>query len=281
MPYVFISYSRKDAAFVERLYADLKSNNINAWVDTYKISPGQNWDRTIHDALENASALILVISPDSMASQNVHAEYLYALEMDKPVLPIVVREASIPLQLRLLQYLDFRDSYELGLSKLIGALKSRWSPESIEPPPQEKDFEQSNIVPEPANKGYAFLSYISEDADFIDKLKDFLETRGYAFWDYRESERDYNTELYRELESKIEEAAVFISVLSDAWRKTLWTAREYVYAEEAKVPVFVVQAKPLDRPVPILLNLRTRIDMSKDFNAGIKKLDEELDKKGL
>ena len=125
------------------------------------------------------------------------------------------------------------------------------------------------------------MSYISEDADFIEKLKVFLRSRDYAFWDYRESELDYGLELYRELERQIEGASVFVSVLSDAWRETLWTARELVYAEEAKVPVFVLQAKPLNRPVPILINLRTRIDMSADYDASIVILGEEFDKKGL
>jgi hypothetical protein len=115
----------------------------------------------------------------------------------------------------------------------------------------------------------------------VQKLKGFLKDRGYAYWDYLESERDYHMELYRELETKIEEATVFLCILSDSWRDTLWTAREYVYAEEAGVPFFIIQAKPLKRATPILLNLQTRIDMATDFEKGLQVLGSELDKKGL
>jgi hypothetical protein len=72
-----------------------------------------------------------------------------------------------------------------------------------------------------------------------------------------------------------------MTIVSDDWRKSEWVASEFIYAREAIIPIFVIQAKKLTRPLPILLNLQTRIDMSGDFDRGAETLALELSKKGL
>lgn len=280
MSHVFISYSRRDASFARRLHADLQANGIEVWADI-DINPGTDWRTSLQNALMQASAIIVILSPDSMQSQWVYSEFTSAQEHGKRIFPVLIRQTDIPIDISHYQYIDFRNNYQLAFRRLLGAIKSSWDAKDTEPPIEEKDYVEAEEPSEPVNKGYVFLSYMSEDADFIERFKIFLKFRDYAFWDYRESERDYNMELYRELEVQIEEATVFVSVLSESWRNTPWTARELVYAEEAQIPVFVIQAKSLRRPVPILINLRTRIDMSTDYTKGIGVLSEEFDKKGL
>lgn len=130
-------------------------------------------------------------------------------------------------------------------------------------------------------KGYAFLSYPSQDRDFIGRLKDELRKNGYAYWDYKENDRDYYGALYRELENKIENAAAFFTIVSDAWRDSEWIANEFFYAKEVQVPIFVIVAKQLIRPIPLPLKSQTHIDMSSNFDESCKILREELRKKGL
>ena len=72
-----------------------------------------------------------------------------------------------------------------------------------------------------------------------------------------------------------------MTLVSDQWRQSNWVAAEFIYAKEASRPIFVVQVKSLMRPLPILLNLHTRIDMSEDFEIGASRLTDELLKKGL
>jgi hypothetical protein len=43
------------------------------------------------------------------------------------------------------------------------------------------------------SKGYMFISYADGDAEFVAELKLFLKKRGYAYWDFQESKRDYRT----------------------------------------------------------------------------------------
>ena len=148
-------------------------------------------------------------------------------------------------------------------------------------PPKERALDViRNDTHEFKAKGYVFISHNQTYIDFVEQFKVILKRRGYAYWDYSESERDYHSALYRELEEKIEAAAAFMCVVTDNWRETEWPAAEYIYAKEAKVPVFVIQAKKSSRPVPIILNQQTRIDMATNFERGSAVLEHELDKKG-
>jgi hypothetical protein len=138
------------------------------------------------------------------------------------------------------------------------------------------------IAPPPAAaKGYVFLSYSSHDADFVERLRVVLQGKGYSFWDYRAGERDYGGALHHELEERIDNAAAFIAIVSDSWRESEWLASEYLYARDARKKIFVVQAKRLSKPVSLLLNQHTRIDMSDRFDDSAGVLQSELAKQGL
>lgn len=143
----------------------------------------------------------------------------------------------------------------------------------LEPPPRRTSGDGS--------KGYVFMSYVRRDADFVEKLRHILKEKQYGYWDYLMGDRDYHVALYRELEERIDGAVAFMTIVSDLWRDSEWVAAEFIYAREAKKPIFVIEAKPLSRPLPILLNLQTRISMADGFDRGARILLEELNKEGL
>ena len=47
MTQVFISYSRKDLAFVERLAKDLKAAGLEVWYDLSGLEIGMHWGKEI------------------------------------------------------------------------------------------------------------------------------------------------------------------------------------------------------------------------------------------
>jgi hypothetical protein len=61
---LFISYSRKDRSFVERLPEALKASGQDIWVDLQDIRPSEDWLNAIHSAIEGADAFVFVVSPD-------------------------------------------------------------------------------------------------------------------------------------------------------------------------------------------------------------------------
>ncbi len=71
---VFISYSRKDYYFAESLTFALIQRDVAAWLDVKDLRPGVDWEQRLESAIDTASHLVLVASPDSLRSSNVAAE---------------------------------------------------------------------------------------------------------------------------------------------------------------------------------------------------------------
>ena len=70
-PKIFVSYSRKDKKWLERLQVHLKplesDGVVDLWDDT-EIKAGADWEAEIERALVEAKAAILLISADFLAS---------------------------------------------------------------------------------------------------------------------------------------------------------------------------------------------------------------------
>ncbi len=267
--FVFISYSREDRAFVDRLSQDLRSGGVTTWQDTKEIAAGANWRLAIEASLRRASALLYVASARSVNSQWMLKELEAVFSRGARIIPVVVDdqgEHGLPDFLRAFQWVDFRHGYEAALAQLLAALQPLRTESPAEPRTEQA-------------KGYVFLSYAEEDASFVDDLKEFLKQRNYGYWDYRESDRDYHADLYLELESIIQEAAATLSFLSPEWKRSRTAVKEYYFSLEVGVPVFSLRVR---NPGPTLAVAGIPyIDFSQDHRAGFTRLERELSRKGL
>lgn len=95
---VFISYSRKDQAFVRQLNEAFIQLDQEPWVDWDNIEKGEEWWEAIQRGIEGANTFVFVISPDSIASSVCQDEIEYAARLNKRFLPIVRREGFNPQQ---------------------------------------------------------------------------------------------------------------------------------------------------------------------------------------
>jgi len=78
---VFISYSHKDAEYVEELRPHLKALKNAAeinWWDDANINPGDAWDREIKESLSKAKVIVLMASQHFFAS-----DYIWGTEYPK------------------------------------------------------------------------------------------------------------------------------------------------------------------------------------------------------
>jgi len=124
MPKIFFSYARADSEFVLRLASDLRSASISLWIDQLDIRPGDRWDSSVENALVASPCLLVVLSPASVASQNVMDEVAFALANKKKVVPVLHQRCEIPFRLQRLQYIDFTATYEHGFTQLLAALNA-------------------------------------------------------------------------------------------------------------------------------------------------------------
>ncbi len=137
MTRVFISYSRVDEAFARRLATDLDRLGAEVWIDVDDIPPGANWSTAIQQGLDTCDALVLIISPDSMASKNVEDEWQYVRDESKAILPVLWRPVpKLHFQLRRIQYVDFhRQDYDTALGQLRARLFDGAPPSPDSPSP--------------------------------------------------------------------------------------------------------------------------------------------------
>ena len=119
---LFFSYAREDSDFVLKLAKDLRAKGANLWLDQLDIAPGERWDKAIQEALESCETLLVILTPDSVTSQNVMDEVSFALEEKKQVIPVFHTNCEIPFRLKRLQYIDFSSDYAAGLTQLNQAL---------------------------------------------------------------------------------------------------------------------------------------------------------------
>jgi WD40 repeat protein len=127
MANVFISYSRQDKTFVERLHAALVAAQRETWVDWQGIPPSAEWLGEVYAAIESADTFIFVLSPDSLTSEICRSEVDHALGFKKRIIPIVCRDIEdrqIMEPIAALNWIFFRpsDDFDAAFQKLLFAL---------------------------------------------------------------------------------------------------------------------------------------------------------------
>jgi WD40 repeat protein len=122
---VFISYSRKDADFRERLAAALELRGYTAVYDQSQrphddpdliLSPQDEWWNAIKAMIAACDVMIFVVTPESAASRVCDDEIAHARSLGRRVIPVLRRQidfAASPERLRALNVqLDFQDDDE-------------------------------------------------------------------------------------------------------------------------------------------------------------------------
>src|SRR5689334_13924560 len=134
MTQVFISYSRKDITFIDRLAADLKNAGIDVWYDVSGIAGGARWRTEIENALRNCQYVIVVLSPDSILSEWVEREFLFSSNLKRKIIPLMYRACELPLNYVDLNYIDVQgENYSRNFDELLKALRvsSTTPPQSV------------------------------------------------------------------------------------------------------------------------------------------------------
>ena len=124
---IFISYSHADKTFVDKLATHLVKHDAHVWVDTWELNVGDSILNRVQEAIQESSALLIVLSKASVASEWCKKELNAGLmrELDEKkviVLPVLVEDCEIPVFLREKMYADFRKNYDAGLKALVEAV---------------------------------------------------------------------------------------------------------------------------------------------------------------
>jgi hypothetical protein len=128
---IFISYSRKDIAFADRLDAGLKARGFDTLIDRSDIHAFEEWWKRIEVLIAGADTLVFVLTPDAVQPGTAALkEVAFAASLNKRLAPIVFRpveDKSVPQELAKLNFIFFDDAtqFEQSADKLADALRHR------------------------------------------------------------------------------------------------------------------------------------------------------------
>jgi hypothetical protein len=120
----FLSYSRADEEFAVRLANDLQALGVAMWVDRFNIRPSEHWDRAIERAIRACQKMVVILSPRSVASENVADEISLAIDAGKPVIPVMIEHCDLPLRLTRRHLIDATLGYDAALRQCFAEIDS-------------------------------------------------------------------------------------------------------------------------------------------------------------
>lgn len=124
---LFISYSHKDAEFVDKLASSLIAKNIKVWKDKWKTLTGDSFVREIQAGIKGAAFFCIVLSNNSLESKWVAEEIRLSIEEESKtnkitIIPILIDNCQIPASLQDRLYADFRGDFDFGLNQIVKAV---------------------------------------------------------------------------------------------------------------------------------------------------------------
>lgn len=160
MGQIFISYSRADKDFVDRLARDVeRDDELDVWTDREDISGGEDWYSAIGRAIRECAAFVLVLTPSSASSEKVAQELSLADKHHKRIIPLVCKRCEVPDELDLMlarrQWIDFTPDYDDGLRRLIGTLKQGQAPQPRPKPQPAREEQEEGAAASPERFGPA------------------------------------------------------------------------------------------------------------------------------
>jgi WD40 repeat protein len=150
---VFVSYSRQDTDFVQRLAASIELRGKAVWIDTEGIADSEVFPQAIRSAIEGSDAFLFVITPAAVASDFCEQEVSYARTLEKRIVPVLrspVPDPELPEEIRERNWIPFTelDDYDTSLERVVRALDTdlnfrrehtRWLVKAIEWDGEKRD----------------------------------------------------------------------------------------------------------------------------------------------
>lgn len=125
---VFLSHSSHDKALARRLAWDLRSAQVDVWLDQWQIGVGDSFEQRIAQGLDDTDFVIVLLTPHAVASDWVDREWREMVEREAgtrriAVLPVRAEPCDLPDFLAQRSYADIAGgSYVPGFRHLLHLL---------------------------------------------------------------------------------------------------------------------------------------------------------------
>ena len=126
-PDLFMSHSSRDKLKALRLAKTLNFCAIDVWMDDWELAVGQSLTDEIAKAMDESRFIGILITENYNQTVWTKTEYKKALAREQKekrvvMLPLIVGEARIPDFLEDKLYIDLRNDFYVGVTKLVGMI---------------------------------------------------------------------------------------------------------------------------------------------------------------
>lgn len=148
---VFLSHSSADADLARRLALDLRSANVDVWLDQWEIGVGEEIDQSVFQGVAEAEFVIVLLTRASVASNWVDKEWRRKVHDEAQseriaVVPVRGETCEIPDFLAQRSHADISGgSYPLGFRHLLEILRHHSDEAGIEVPKSTILEEESSL----------------------------------------------------------------------------------------------------------------------------------------
>ena len=182
MATVFISYNRQSETITKILAGDIEALGHDAWFDQ-DLSGGQAWWDQILAKIRDSDIFVFVLEPESLNSTACRREYRYALDLAKPILPVLAsNEVStnlLPTALSQIQFVKYHKSNREAVIRLARAFNTIPPPAALPDP-----------LPIPPEAPISYLGNLTEQVNTTSTLN--YEQQSALLLDLKRALRDSN-----------------------------------------------------------------------------------------
>lgn len=223
----FLSYSVENKEAKDRIYKSLIKRGITVWLHTNDIEKGEDFEEAIKRGIEQADNFIYFISKESVISEYCQFELVYALKLNKRIIPILIdntANSSIPSEIRKMQYIDFSACInEIEADNTEDEKLSR--DERV-----KKDVEKRREKTPYELKFDQLLYEIQDDADYYQKHKIFLVQA--IRWEKQNKNQSVLLRGYN-----LENAKTWLKLSENKPHKPVQLHKDFIAESEAKLEI--------------------------------------------
>jgi hypothetical protein len=124
---VFLTYSLKDEREAAAIRRELLRHGLVVWWDA-ELPPGKRWAHELSRALDSSDSMIVLVSPNAMASDLVKRELEHAISHENyrnRVFPVIIKPTpAVPGYFSLLPVFDVTKDRVRGLRTIAQTIKA-------------------------------------------------------------------------------------------------------------------------------------------------------------
>ena len=134
---IFISYNRQNKDIIKTIADDIEALGYNVWFDQ-ELTGGQAWWEQILAEVRDCDIFVFTLSQSALNSAACKLEYIYAGDLGKPILPLLVGEGVstnlLPPELSQIQFIDYQKKDRDSAFHLARALNAIPPPKPLPDP---------------------------------------------------------------------------------------------------------------------------------------------------